>query len=429
MSVFDETFNMQEYLQKRLLEIEDLNSRRIYKELVAKIFFDLHSEIEKEYKSLEERVFGEVSMPVEGPEVITNIVDRNLYDVTDQFLMPMRPEDLKRLHVDSEALLESMRQNTPFFLYTVFLQADYLETCKFDNAARIFRGCIRTEHSEFTAQFFVRPNTEYRKKIEELYEIFQINYLPWRSVCAPYLFKLFDVFIAGIENWDAKETIIEARIDFEEYESLIRYDQVPLWNVSAITMKASTYPEPCIDKTNYEHCLFRKNFRQDTGYLVTNRNVKIINIRWINGDLLITCPAENPMTWDLYQFRPAAMCPYPNPQMRNGLKPTFAAKLRGRFEVRIKTKQEIARLLASLACADELELVDLRLVANTIEKETYCVDYFIADELRTGKWETALELDFKPKNRDSYLNRDIMSFMVSIVQRYFPEYECCGRLV
>lgn len=429
MSVFDENFNMKEYLAKRLLEIEDLPNRRIYKELVGKIFYDLHHDIESEYKDLEKRVFDEISMPIEGSELITSIVSKKMYDVTDQFLFPMRPEDLNPLQVDSELLLEAVQRQGAFYLYTVFLQADYLEACRFYQPDRIFGGCIRTEHSEFTARFSVRPNDRYRNKIAELYEIFQVNYLPWRSVCAPYIFKLFDVYIISIENWDAKETIIEARVDFEEYNAQVQYDQIPLWNISIVSIKTSTCPEPCIDKINYEHRLFKQKFKPDAKYLVANREAGILNIRWLRGDLMITCPAPDPLQWDLYQFHIPVNRLYPNPDMGNGIKSTFAAKVRGWFEPRIKTKQEIARLLSSFAAAEKLEFIKARLLPNPVEKETYCVDFFIADELRCGKWETALVLEFRPKDPENYLNRDLMSFLVGIVQHYFPEYECCGRLL
>lgn len=429
MRVFDEDFDMREYIQKRLLEIEDLESRRVFKDIVGKLFLELHDEIEKEYTALEARVFEEVPMPLEGPEVLTNISVRKGYDVTDSMFLPMCPEDLVQRQVNSEELMESLKRSEPFFLYTIFLRADYLEAAKFDNPGRVFLGVIRTEHSEFTARFFVRSNMHYRKKIEELYEIFQINYLPWRSVCAPYLFKLFDVYIDGIENWDAKETILEAKIDFEEYKWAVCYEQVPLWNVRPISVKTSTYPEPCIDRTNFEHRIFRHKLKADARYLVTNQDARISNIRWLNGDLLITCPEDSPVTWHLFQFNEIAEAKYENPTMSNGQKSTFAARLRGRFMERIKTKQEIARLIASMKVADALEFVDVQLVAGSAQKETYCVDSFIADELRDGKWEMALRLDFRAKDQADYLNRDMMSFLVGIVQRYFPEYECCGRLV
>jgi hypothetical protein len=429
MRIFDEEFDMRNYVKKRLLEIDNLESRRVFKSVVEGLFLELYSEIEAEYKGLEQRVFAEVPEPVEGPAIVTNIIDRRLYDVTDDFMLPMRPEDMRPQQLDAEALLQSLSEKTPFFLYTVFLQADHLEACKFDRPERIFRGVIKTRHSEYPARFHVCRNLAYRRQIEDLYRIFQLNYLPWRSVCAPYLYKLFDVYIDEIENWSALESIEEAVIDFEEYAPTIRYHQVPLWNLERVAIRTSTYPEPCVDKINYEHRIFRHKFKEDARYLVTNPDVPVANIRWTKGDLLITCPLEDPVTWEMYQCNPQAQRAYPNRLMGNAKQASFADTLMGVFRQPIKTKLELSRLIQAFGYERDLTFAGVELVANFPDQETYSVDDFIQDELRTGAWETAMRLDFQPADLDSYLNRDIMSFLVSAVQRCFPEYQCCGRLV
>jgi hypothetical protein len=429
MRIFDEEFDIRSYIKKRLLEIDNLESRRVFTSVVEGLFLELHGEIEAEYKGLEQRVFEELPMPVEGPAIVTTIIDRRLYDVTDDFLLPMRPEDMRPHQVDAEALLTSLNEKSPFFLYTVFLQADHLEACQFDRPERNFRGVIKTRHSEYTARFHVSRNLSYRRQIEDLYRIFNLNYLPWRSVCAPYLYKLFDVYIDGIENWNAQESIEEAVIDFEEYAPAIRYHQVPLWNLETVAIRTSTYPEPCVDKINYEHRIFRHKFQEDARYLVTNSDVSVANIRWTKGDLLITCPLEDPVTWEMYQCNPQAKREYPNRLMGNAKQASFADTLMGVFRQPIKTKLELSRLIQACGYERDLTFAGVELVANFPDKETYIVDDFIRDELRTGTWETAMRLDFQPADYDFYLNRDIMSFLVGVVQRHFPEYECCGRLV
>lgn len=429
MRVFDDEFNMQAYIQKRLLEVEGLESRRVFKDVVGKVLLELHHEIEEQYQGLENRVFAEVPMKPEGPPIVTNIIDKKLYDVTDTFLRPMQPGDLKEHRIDSEELLASLEAQKPFLLYTVFLQADYLETCKFDQAERIFSGVIKTQHNEYTARFHVCRNIGYLQQIEDLYRVFQMNYLPWRSVCAPYLFKLFDIYIDTIENWDQKEIIEEAVIDFEEYKQVVKYNPLPLWNIKPLFLRTSTYPEPCVDKTNYEHRVFKRQFKENARYVVTNSDVMITNIRWQRGDLLISCLNQNPVRWEMYAFNPPVVNSYPNRCQSNYKKDSFSGRLTGVFQQSPKTKLELNRLLNSFFYDEDLSFVDVSLIPNYPNKETYSVDYFIQDELRTGKWETAMQIDFRPRNRDFYLNRDIMSFLVSHVQQHFPEYECCGRLV
>lgn len=429
MRVFDENFNMKSYIQKRLLEIDDLPSRRALKAVLEKLLVNLHEEAEKRYQELEKRVFDEIPMQTEGPAIVTNIIDRKYFDATDAFLLPMRGEDLETPRIDTEELLASLENKRPFFLYTVFLRADYAETCKFDSPRRSFRGVVKTRHSEYPAIFHVRRNVFYKKKIEELYRIFQLNYLPWRSVCAPYLHKLFDVYIDRIENWDSKETIEEAAIDFEEFKPYVRYHQIPLWNLYPVEIKTSTYPEPCVDKTNYEHRVFRHRFDERARYLITNTDIKISNIRWVGGDLLITCPAENPVKWEMYCFNPREEREYPNLAMSNAKQSAFSDRLMGAFNQPVKTKMELTRLLTAFDLGGFLEFVGARLVPNYPDKETYPVDDFILDELRTGGWETAMELQFRPADHDFYLNRDLMSFLAAVAQRHFPEYECCGKLI
>ena len=45
--------------------------------------------------------------------------------------------------------------------------------------------------------------------------------------------------------------ILEIRADFEEYGEQILLDMIPLWNLSDLTEKTSTYPIPCIDQIHY----------------------------------------------------------------------------------------------------------------------------------------------------------------------------------
>ena len=54
---------------------------------------------------------------------------------------------------------------------------------------------------------------------------------------------------------------------------------------------------------------------------------------------------------------------------------------------------------------------------------------FIEDEIRDTKAQKKLLLYFKAGEKESWLQRDVASFVVSEVQRLYPEYECGGKLV
>jgi len=90
-------------------------------------------------------------------------------------------------------------------------------------------------------------------------------------------------------------------VDFEEYSTQVAYGMIPLWNLRPLTEKTSTYPNPCVDKINYEHQFYSQRLDKDCAYLVRDTGVEITNIRRLDGDLYITCPLERPCEWNLYE--------------------------------------------------------------------------------------------------------------------------------
>ena len=417
-SIFEPGLEMEEYLAKRALEIPDLRERKLFKDVVEKMLIELYHYTQEEYAALEARVFGELQSVQSDYAIYIGLTDRAHYDATDPFLHPIIPSDTEK-HVHSvEELQESLRSNKSYPLYSVFLETDYQTIQEFSVPDHIYHGIVFTEHGQYRAKCMVQPDTAYMKQVEHLYHIFTSNYLPWSTVCAAYLHKFFRVDLIAVEDIDPKETIREIRVDFEGYSSSVRYDCFPLWNLAPVSEKTSTYPEPCIDRTNYDHRIFAHRLMQDRQYLVANTDVEITNVRRLEGDLFITCPEENPHQWMLY------------PVLSNLSRESFAGNLSDRYRRGIKTKAEISRILAAYSYEDYVVFQNVALEPSPDARcQTYPMDDFILDELRTEKAGMAMTLTFSSRQPDHFLTLDIMSFLVSQVQSLFPEYICQGKLV
>ena len=76
-----------------------------------------------------------------------------------------------------------------------------------------------------------------------------------------------------------------------------------------------------------------------------------------------------------------------------------------------------------------LNFVEAKVTNKPLIFETYSTEEFIDYEYRTGDRAQFLEISFRPRNEDFYLNRDLMSFLVTAIQHLFPEYQCIGKLV
>ena len=194
MGLFDSDFKIDDYVRARIPELDNLENRELFKRIVGNLNVDLYKHIKAEYDALEKRVFDESPKATRLPDLVTCVVAKDSYDLTDENLFPMFAEDLDDVKVDATEMISAVKAGKEFYLYTCMIRADYLELKNFLPGGRRFGGAIQNEYGATAAEFILKPNDRYRRKAEEFYEIAALNYLPWRSLNTPYLFKLFDVY-------------------------------------------------------------------------------------------------------------------------------------------------------------------------------------------------------------------------------------------
>ena len=430
MGIFDSDFEINKYIQEKIPELNQLENRELFKDIVSGVVTELYKQVKSEYDQLETRVFSESPKANRMPDLITCVVDRNKYDVTDRNMKPMFEDDLTETAVNAAEMIYSVKTNQPYYLYTCLIKADYLELNKLVKSERRFNGKIENETGEAAAKFLIKPNDRYQKKVEELYHIAKLNFLPYRSINAPYLYKLFDVYVEKIDEWDDQLEVKKITIDFDEFEKRILYDPLPLWNVNEVVIKANSYPQPAIDRKYYEHYLFKKQFNEGHQYLISKTDLMIRNIFYKNGDMIIICDSDEPGDWNFYEVIPGANPEiYENPLMSNEQNDTFSQDMIEYYGRRIKTHTELIRFIKSFKVSQYLEFADARIIKKPRKVETYSMEKFIDYEYRAGDRPQALEISFRAVDEDFYLNRDIMSFLTTSLQQLFPEYQCVGKLI
>lgn len=430
MGIFDSDFDIEKYIRQRIPKLDNLENRELFKVIVGNSTLELYNHIKEEYAALEQRVFDETPRAARLPDLITCVIPAEKYDVTDENLFPIFPEDLKKVEVDAQEMIYNLQKNKEVFLYTCMIQADFLELKKLLQSSRSFKGVIENEYGETPAEFIVKPNERYIKKIEELYHIAKLNYMPWRSQNTAYLFKLFDVYVVKIEDWDQQLEVKKVTIEFDEFSEKILYEPLPLWNIRPVMIKANAYPQPAVDRKYFEHYLYAKQFDEAHEYLLRRTDFIIRNIRRQAGDWYIICDSDAPGDWEFYEFAPAPNAKnYENPLLSNEQNQSFSRDMIEYFGQRIKTRTELNRFLNSFKCSEYLTFVEANVTSKPRLIETYSTEKFIDYEYRMGDRAQFLELAFRPKDEDFYLNRDLMSFLVTAVQHFFPEYQCVGKLV
>lgn len=437
---FDTGLDMEEYINKRMLEIPDLQERELYKEIVGNMIRKIYEYAQSSYQELEQKVLNECSSDRSNYAIYMTLTDKAQYDSTDHFMHPIIEDSINEREILCGDVSKALQEKISLKLYTVFMRVSASEIYQIIRKERKFNGVLKTENREYKATFVLKRNEEYLDKVKELYYIYEANYQPWTTVCDAYLMKLLDVYLYSAEEIKQIEenTIIEKIvIDFEEFAESIHYHMIPLWNLRAITEKTNTYPEPCIDKINYEHQIFAHRLELDCEYLVMDTKAEITNIhRSSSGDLIITCPVEIPIEWRLYCVDRPESNKYGNkysyPVLSNCCKESFTSDITEMYRRSIKTKAEMARLIESYPYTDLIQFIDYKLMEQEPKNARACnynMDSFVEDEIRTGVGRQYLVLQFQVVDYTNYLNEDIMSFLVTQIQKIFPEYTCVGELI
>lgn len=428
--------SMRDVVADRLNRMEDLEQRRALKQIVSGLFTNLVDYQEQMNRELEQRVFEEVRQEDDKFDVYVTVCPREELDPVHHYLFPMVQDDIRKKSFDMIAIADDLSRGRAVTLTTLFLECRHeLLRSLWTRSDRIFQGEIKTSLTSHKIEVQLRPNRTYIREIEKLYHIFRVNHLPWRTVNHPYAAKFFDVILAGEGcQLSPEEEIVEITVHLEEFEAYKRSDMVPLWNIEPLYLKTVGFPSPAWDKVNYEHVFSIRKRGAEHGYLVDAEPEHIRYIKYGTHELTVVSPKDRAEVWRLLKVvrpssledRPAAAAYEMVSNRRNG---GFTdAYIRHQSPI-VRTKGEVLRIV-SLLEDSRLQLMDIRVADASDEPAvTYDMNPFIDDRIRVKAGRARLRLTFRYLGTEppSFIMDDVMSFLVSEVQLYFPEYRCEGE--
>jgi hypothetical protein len=263
--------------------------------------------------------------------------------------------------------------------------------------------------------------------------MFISNGIPWQTVNAPHLFKMFDVMLVRAEPEGTEAgTASGYKVSYGKLAGNVKLGLVPVWNICRLRIKSDDFPLAAIDKVNYEYEFDLGKEGPDNGYLADYGSADISAVRREKDTMIVTTPSPKGIVWEMCKVvkrRDYVTDYFPCELMDNAQDDSFAARMVSFYGTVIKTNAELHRILASYSVSGYVELVSVQVVSGFADGETYEVNNFLRDEIRDLAVSKSLLLKFRPLKRDSYLLRDAMSFLVSQAQMVYPEFHCVGVLV
>ncbi|MBU2703393.1 hypothetical protein Ga0466249_004538 [Sporomusaceae bacterium BoRhaA] len=428
---------MKDQIAAKLKGISNLEDRLILKSVLNEVFLQLYDHSSTMYGQLEERVFAEMEAVPHCYDIYTTAVLRRNFDPVHDFLRPMQSEDLAEKQYNLASIREAVLARQPFPLTKVFFSCPYPKLQQIFTGNRVFQGHIITDKGSTPAAFTIRQDRSYLNQIEKLYETFLNNEIPWKTMNHPYIFRFAQIVLESCEQLPEQcESIKKVVVDFAEFGPYVQYDVVPLWNVETLELRSNGFPIPCGDKINFEHIVNLDGSGAQHGYLTVFQNDPICYSHRTEHALIITAPADSQNTWTVMMIiHPASVKgeQLDYPLVSNAKHQAFTELLSQRSRRIIRTEAELRRLVASFVAAEGLELDHIELVprdlATAAACESYEMNFFIMDEIRRADYQRKLVCYFTTTDKDNFLIYDVMSFVVSEVQRHYPDYKCEGILL
>jgi hypothetical protein len=422
---------LKEIMYERLRKIDDLEQRQLLKNIMSGVFANLIDYQTEWNNRLEERIFNEIDDFDNKYDVYVTLNSREDIDPIHDYLFPMLPSDLENKSIETKQILELIQNNETVKVSNVFLACDSTQIQKIIETPRIFKGKLFTSDGPLNIKVSLQKNTVYLQEVEKLYFTYQVNGIPWRTINHPYIHKFFDVILTECPVLSEDLEIYNVEIDLEEYEQIKYVNMVPLWNIERHEVKNSGFPIPAIDKVNYEHTISIRKLGTQHGYLIDSDEQSVRYIQHSEDELTIVSPLDKSGVWTLLKItqfdngklsKEAKYEVLSNQRIEN-----FTNKYVRNYNANVKTKGEIIRLVNSFEVSHRLELIDIELKeVPPLDSVSYPVNAFLIEEMEEHHKKILL-LSFKRKEEDTFISNDILSFLVSEVQRYFFEYKCVGK--
>ncbi|MGE7948288.1 normocyte-binding protein [Lysinibacillus sp. NPDC093688] len=421
---------MKELMIERLRKIEDLEQRQLLKDIVSGVFVNLIDYQDDMNKRLEERIFNEIDDAENRFDIYVTLSPREDVDPIHECLFPMRPADLESKSINKKKLLESFKNNEPAVLFTLFLACDSMQIQQLLAEQRRFNGRLVTTEGQVEIKVSLTQNTDYLQEMNKLYPLFQINGLPWKTINHPFVYKFFNVNLVDCPPLNEDAEITEIIIDLEEYEDKKRLNMVPLWNIERHEVKNVGFPIPAIDKVNFEHVLSVRKIGNEHGYLVEAEEDNVRYVKRSDNELTIVSPQDKSGVWQLIKIakmEDEKIGKLNYELVSNRRIEHFIHKFANKYTATVKTKGEITRMINSFEAANRFELVGVDIVDSFAGTSfTHSANTFLTEMIGENNHKKTMLLKFKAKEERNFIANDILSFLVSEVQRHFFEYECVG---
>lgn len=418
---------------KKIIENElknlEVDDRILFRKTSLKTFEYLVTNLEKRMEDFEAKILDSTISQEDNMNIVTMIVPKDDFYLYEERFSPVLPSDeiekkLLEILDTEEKIYKKIVLNTD---RDKFLGLEEIE----------INGTAHIEEKEYSFTFKLEKDNEYLEKVKEIYEVFGLNGMKWKTLNTPYFNKIFKLKIKDydreiLEVLKKVDGNIEIVIEKNELERYWMEDYILVWNIIRMSMMGNGEIQPTKDRIHYEHTLFFNNIRNI--YLCPDKDIYIYYIQRIGTGFRIVTDENREMKWEFIKISDTdeKVCEKKLglSVFSNRMNLSFINKIKMENDIRLRNLGEIKRIVNSFTdVTSRIELINVEVTDH--EKKyvaTNDLNPFMIDEFKLKGENSNIYLYFRELKRDVHI-KEIMDFIISELQIYFPEYRCRGVLI
>lgn len=425
---YETEFDVKEYINKRILEIESLADRKLYGQMAESFLLPLFEILREENRNLTKRVLDEVSLSYDCYNIAIGLIEKAKFTGIDDYLRPILQTQVSKDIITD--INDALAEGKTYHLENIFLK-DIYPSIEFFTQNHTFTGIIKTTEDEYKATFLVTQDARYIDKVKDLYKAFCNNGAKWNSVILSYLIRTFSLSVYSVDSSILKGSFIKFDIDFGTIQNSIIRDVLPLWNIQTRIKKTSSFPISVEDGLKYEHSVLLDEKVKNNSIIVGNLDTNLYAIEVHGEEISIICSDKEPKEWLFYEvFENTKENTYHFPVLSDLKKQSLTDDLRLKYGRSVGTRAELYRVVEQSPFSEKLKLLGFEILdsyKNT--PQTYDMNKFYTDEVEMVGTKKVLLLTFQATSKEDYLVYDYMSYITTMMGESFPHYCIVGELI
>lgn len=417
---------------RQILKIIEKNMKNLSKEereefrnTIQDTFYKIVLNLDKRIEKFEEKILDSVGNENEAEDISVLLLEEKKIHLYEDCFFPIlekEKQNLKDILLSDEKVLKD-----------IYLPFDDKEMFNYEK--QYYNANIKIDEKIFPIKLKLRKNNKYKEQTKLIYETFLLNNLNWKTILNPYGTKMFQLEIVEFDENVLKELNEDTDIKIEYLDSDIKdrleENVVLCWNIEVKSIVAESVISPTKNNIHLESILA---FNNNKHIYICPNNYKIYMTKKINDRYIfaVTEDIKN-IVWKIIEIKEIGdrkrFSNLKYPLFENKANLHFINQLRTEKYKRIRTISELQRVANSFPVFTEyFEMENVSVVETFDNIETIEINDFIIDEFRMKGQEKILKIEMRIK-RNNEFTKEILNFIISEIQLYFPEYRCVGVIV